>query len=88
LSPEEFELLLQLATAPEISVSKLDLLKSIRGAVTELDQWLVEIHIMRLMVKLSRQSICRVERTPADDGFMLLTEAVMPRPTVSKASRS
>jgi len=74
LSHEEFELLLRLATAPQSSVSKMDLLKSIRGAVTELDKWLIEIHIMRLMIKLAGQSICRIDRTPADDGFILMTE--------------
>jgi DNA-binding response OmpR family regulator len=73
LSGDEFALLARLAASPEISVSKSELLKVMRGAVT--DQWLVDIHVMRLMVKLVERSVCRITRTPGDDGFVLSVAA-------------
>lgn len=76
LNGDEFVLLARLAASPEISVSKSELLKAMRGAVT--DQWLVDIHVMRLMVKLVERSDCRITRTPSDDGFVLSVAASSP----------
>jgi DNA-binding response OmpR family regulator len=69
LSSDEFALLARLAASPENSVSKSELLKAMRGAVT--DQWLVDIHVMQLMVKLVDRSVCRITRAPSNDGFVL-----------------
>ena len=82
LNGDEFALLARLAASPEISVSKSELLMAMRGAVT--DQWLVDIHVMRLMAKLAEISICRITRTPSDDGFVLSIAASLP----SKISRA
>jgi DNA-binding response OmpR family regulator len=76
LSADEFALLTRLAASPEISVSKSEMLQAMRGAVT--DQWLVDIHVMRLMVKLADRSVCRITRTPSDDGFVFSVAASLP----------
>ncbi len=75
VSREEFALLARLALSPDESVSRTELFRTIRGGATDLDRWLVDIHLTRLMVKLAGISRCRISRAPNDQGFVLSTSA-------------
>jgi DNA-binding response OmpR family regulator len=73
VNDDEFALLGRLALSPDEIISRNELFRTIRGGATDLDRWLVDIHLTRLMVKLAGISNCRISRAPHDQGFMLST---------------
>jgi DNA-binding response OmpR family regulator len=57
------------------SVTRRTLVASIGGVQRDLDPRIIDIHVVRLMVKFGPTSQVRIERTPDREGYLLRTSA-------------
>jgi DNA-binding response OmpR family regulator len=72
LTCDEFSLLVRLAHSQGSYVTRSELLNSLHGELNEADPWLVDMHVVRLMVKLASRSSRRIVRSTSHDAYMLL----------------
>lgn len=80
LTADEVALLTRLVAAGDQPVQKGDLLQTLRGVTRDTDPRLVDVHLVRLMVKLADAAGVRLRRTPANDAYVL---AVTARPALA-----
>ena len=55
------------------AVARRTLIASIGGVLRDLDPRIIDVHVVRLMVKFGPTSQVRIDRTPDREGYLLRT---------------
>jgi len=71
VNADEVALLTRLAATAGRAVRKDDLRGALRGVGADTDPRIVDVHLVRLMVKLEGAASVRLRRTPANDAYIL-----------------
>ena len=74
VSADELSLLTCLAVNAGQEVRKDELRSVLRGVTAEVDPRMVDVHLIRVMVKLESAPTVRLRRTPANDAYVLSVE--------------
>lgn len=82
VNADEVALLARLAATADRPVRKDDLRGTLRGVTADTDPRVVDVHLVRLMVKLEGARTVRLHRTPMNDAYVL---SIAAEPTVPLA---
>jgi len=82
VNADEVALLARLAATADRPVQKDDLRGTLRGVAADTDPRVVDVHLVRLMVKLEGARTVRLRRTPMNDAYVL---SIAVEPTLSVA---
>lgn len=74
LSEDETALLARLMAEPDRPVRKPDLMRVLRGVTRDTDPRIVDVHLVRMMVKIGEGAGVRMCRTPQNDAYVLVVE--------------
>jgi DNA-binding response OmpR family regulator len=72
LSRDESALLARLASEPGEVVQRAELMAALRGLSSDDDPRLIDVHLIRLLVKLDGASTWRINQSPTNGGFALV----------------
>ncbi len=82
VTADEVALLARLAATADRPVRKSDLRGALRGVASDSDPRIVDVHLVRLMVKLEGATSVRLRRSPSGDAY-ILSIAPVPIPAMA-----